>query len=536
MTSDAGARATFGGSRGTIRRGVEEADARYRRLIEESDVGLFQTAISGRILWINRAAARICGYDDATDLLASVDNVRDLYVDVSRRDDFSRLVDENERVSGFEYEIRHKSGSARWISVDARAIRNDFGDLDGFEGTIQDVTDRKLLDASTEAMSSRLDPVEAVSSVAEVLRRVIPFRQLTLAVVEGDHYRRLVSLAGTPHEPGLPVGGRLPLQDNSMGEVVATARPVLVHDTNRPEWPFDRELRELGVGSYAIFPLLDDEGVFATFNVGMKETHGISEDAFRLLSKHAAGMAHGAKNILAFEKQRQVVRELEEVNVLKNDFFASVSHDLRNPLAVIMGITNALRDRWNDLDDARKLDMLGAVGSSVERMLSHLKRDIDTALIESGSLTYERRAFDLGEIVALTADAFAHSEPGRRFVRSIPSGLPPGFGDPERYTQVVENLLSNAVKFSPRESTIRIEVAEAGPELQVSVLDEGPGLEGHQRELVFRKLSRFAEGQPGTGLGLYVANSMVEAQGGRLWAEETSGPGSCFRFTVPIAR
>src|SRR5687768_7492231 len=126
----------------------ESADERYQRLIEQSGVGLFQTRVDGGIGWLNHAAARLFGYDSPEDFMTSVPDIRDVYVDASRRDALLQLLEREGRVDGFEYEMVRKDGARRWLSITARAMKDAGGDLEGFEGTFQDVTERKLLEAA----------------------------------------------------------------------------------------------------------------------------------------------------------------------------------------------------------------------------------------------------------------------------------------------------------------------------------------------------------------------------------------------------
>lgn len=511
------------------------ADDRYRRLIEHSGVGLFQTRVDGEIVWLNATAARLVGYDSPEEFLEMVPDIRQIYVDPSRRDELLKILERDEAVAGFEYEMRRKDGSRRWISITAKAIRDEEGILEGFEGTFVDVTERRLIESATSAISSHLDPTDAVARFGEIVRQVVPFRQLSLLVIEGDHYRRLVSIGG-PGEPSqLQPGESVPLAGNSVGAVVASRAAIVVPDTDEGLYPFDKTLAAAGVGAYTILPLIDDSGVFATFNVGVAERHGLDPDITSMLTALTVSATQAVRNILLFESQSAVVSQLEEVARLKDEFFAHVSHDLRNPVAVMCGVAEMLERKWDRLSDENKREMLASLlrnGQTVQRLL---KRDLDMALIELGEIRYDSIPFDAVEMVREIVEMFEQSGTRRDFRLEVPDECPAVIGDESRFSQVLYNLISNAVKFSEPGSLVTVTVEEQGSHVSVEVADEGPGIPEERRDRLFQRLSRLDPSKPGTGIGLYMSKSMVEAQGGTVSYEPRTTRGSRFRFTIPIA-
>lgn len=513
----------------------ETADERYRRLIEQSEVGLFQSRTDGSIAWLNTAAAHLFGFATPADFMREVDDIRTLYVDPARREELVGTLEREGGVTGFEYEMRRPDGARRWLSITARAVTDANGVLQGFEGTFVDVTERKLLEAATLAMSSNLEPTEAVARFAEVLGRTIPFRQLSLLIVEEDRYRRVVSISGTHgHEP-LPTGTWRPLAEHPVSAVVERVLPVVVQDTSKGDWLFDRTVSEAAIGAYAIFPLVDASGVFASFSVGTSEKDAFSEEVLSLLGAQLTAVTTAVKNVLLFENQREVVHRLEEVARLKNEFLASASHDLRNPVSVMCGVAEVLESRWDQIDETRKVSMLRSLARSSRTVQQLLQRDFDMALIELGELLYESAPFDLIELIKDVVDGLEQADSQRTFAVDVADGLPKALGDEKRQTQILHNLLSNAVKFSETGSQIDVAAALEGSMIRVSVRDRGPGILPEDQERLFQRLSRLDSDKPGTGLGLYMAKAMVEAQGGQISVESSIGAGSCFSYTVPIA-
>jgi PAS domain S-box-containing protein len=165
------------------------AEEKYRGIFENAVEGIFQTTVEGRFVTANPALARMFGYDSPEDLLESVSNVaEDLYVEPERREEFNRLVRRDGFVSGFEVQIRRKDGGTMWASATARAIRNEAGELVGFEGTVEDITERKQAERALreirEAERRRIarelhdvvlqDLTYALQSLQVVRRRSLP--------------------------------------------------------------------------------------------------------------------------------------------------------------------------------------------------------------------------------------------------------------------------------------------------------------------------------------------------------------------------
>jgi PAS domain S-box-containing protein len=511
----------------------EAAEKRFRVLAENAVVGIFQTDIQGRILWLNPAAARVAGYDSPDEMIAAVPDIRAIYVNPDEREVFTQAVRESGSTTDFEYRIRRKDGSIRWLSVCARAVEFP-GGVSGFEGTVTDVTDRRLVEAALNAVSSGLDPQLAITSFSEVLREVIPFVQLSLTVIEGDAYRRLVSIGDRPGD--FPADERIPIEDNAVGVVLETAAPVVVGDTSLRQFAYDERLEGSGLGSYVILPLRGPRGVFGTLNIGFREPFVPTVVMVSTLSSLVAAIAQGVSNILLFEQQRETIRRLEEVDQLKDEFVATIAHDLRSPLSTVVGMAELLRTRWTELADKDRLDMAETIEDNAAALAQFAEEVLDVAALDSGRFRFEVRPFDMSALLKRTAAHFRAGSGGRQIKVQIQPGMPSPVGDERRTWQVLTNLISNALKFSSADDPVEIAAARSSEGVEVSVRDFGSGIEPDRLGAVFDRFTRLSSnhGSPsGAGLGLYISRSMVEAQGGRLWVTSTPGEGSIFSFSLP---
>ena len=236
----------------------------------------------------------------------------------------------------------------------------------------------------------------------------------------------------------------------------------------------------------------------------------------------------------------QDMTPLEELERLRAEFLGMVSHELRTPLTSIKGSATTLLEASSELDPAEMTQFFRIIRDQSDHM-RHLIGDLlDVARIETGTLSVNPGPADIAEIVDDARSRFLN-EGGRDNLHfDLPSDLPPVMADRRRTVQVLNNLLSNAARYSPEGSPIQVSAAREGVHVSVSVADEGRGLSEDLLPHLFRKFSRIDGGGrgsdiAGSGLGLAISKGIVEAHGGRIWAEsEGPGLGARFTFTLPF--
>jgi Na+/proline symporter/nitrogen-specific signal transduction histidine kinase len=235
---------------------------------------------------------------------------------------------------------------------------------------------------------------------------------------------------------------------------------------------------------------------------------------------------------------RELNRQLEALDKLKDDFMSSVTHELRTPLTSIRAFAELMRDD-PDMDAEQRQQFLALVVAETERLSRLVNQVLDMAKIESGHGEWRNEALDLGALiehaVATTSEAFR--ERGATVTIEKPAQVPPLHADRDRLLQVLINLLSNAAKFTPRgEGRVQVRLRCDERAATVEVHDNGPGVPAEQQQLVFEKFRQggSATNRPqGTGLGLPISRRIVEHYGGRIWLESAPGQGACFAFELP---
>ena len=234
----------------------------------------------------------------------------------------------------------------------------------------------------------------------------------------------------------------------------------------------------------------------------------------------------------------QDITPLAQAERLRAEFLGMVGHELRSPLAAIKGSATTLLQSESSLDPAEMTQFYRIIDEQADCMRELLSDLIDIVRIETGALTVSPAPADLSRLVEEARNTFIATGGRASIVIDLPPDLPPVMADRRRIAQVINNLLVNASRHSHDGSTIRIEVEREGTHVAVSVADKGQGLTAERLPHLFAKFSRPEGHDRGRdlGLGLAICKGIVEAHGGRIWAESDGpGLGSRFTFTVPVS-
>ena len=235
----------------------------------------------------------------------------------------------------------------------------------------------------------------------------------------------------------------------------------------------------------------------------------------------------------------QDMTTLEEVERLRNEFLAMVSHELRTPLTTIKGCTSVVLGSSDPMDTSEVIQYFRMIDEQCDRLRGLVNNLLDMTRIEAGALSVTPKPTDVGTLVEEAKTAFLRRGARNTVEIDLDPNLPRISADKRRVTQVMDNLLSNASKYSPEGSTIRVTGSRDGFYAAVAVTDEGRGIPSDQLARLFKKFSRIDDGErgreiAGEGLGLSICKGIVEAHGGRIWAEsDGEDQGTRITFTIP---
>jgi two-component system sensor histidine kinase KdpD len=258
-------------------------------------------------------------------------------------------------------------------------------------------------------------------------------------------------------------------------------------------------------------------------------------EQFHLLETFAGQIALALERA-RFAEHAQRAQVSAETEGLRNALLASISHDLRTPLAVISGASSSLAERGERLRPEDRAALARSIFEQSQQMGQLVANVLEMTRLEAGVIALNRDWHALSEIAGTVLNRLRDALASHPVTLSLPDDLPLVRVDATLFEQVLANLLENAVKYTPAGTplTLRAERAEGG--LLVSIEDSGPGLPAGDPERLFAKFQRgVAEGAiGGAGLGLAICRAIVQLHGGRIWAEKRSPSGTAFRFTLPL--
>jgi K+-sensing histidine kinase KdpD len=286
------------------------------------------------------------------------------------------------------------------------------------------------------------------------------------------------------------------------------------------------------------FRLADSENwvALAVYLVTAISVSGLAARA-RRRAEEAEQHARDARDSEARRRSEAIEAEaLRRSDAVKTAVLRSVSHDLRSPITAIVTTSEVLESSGSALSDAERDELLASIRPQVRRLDRLVSNLLDLSRLEAGAASPLPELWTIDGLVARTLEVLgADSE---RVVVIIPHDSPPISVDPTQLEHVLVNVLENALKFSAPTDVVEVSAHEAGDEVVVRVIDQGPGIPAHEQAQIFEPFNRgaSADGQLGSGLGLAIARGFVQVNGGRVWVESEPGRGSAFVLAFPAVR
>jgi Osmosensitive K+ channel histidine kinase len=250
------------------------------------------------------------------------------------------------------------------------------------------------------------------------------------------------------------------------------------------------------------------------------------------------GLAALAVTRVQLAKQAHEARLMAESERLRTALFNSISHDLRTPLASIIGATTGLLEDDGVYTPEARLELLRNIRNGAFSMNRFVNNLLDMARLESGILQLKQEWCDIQDIIGVAVGRIEEQLVDRPLQTKIKADLPLVYLDFILIEQVIVNLLDNALKYSKPDSEIIVSAGRKEESLEISIIDNGREIPLEQREKIFDKFYRLSSPEmvSGTGLGLAICKGFVEAHGGKIWAEPNPAGGEIFTFTLPMSK
>lgn len=292
---------------------------------------------------------------------------------------------------------------------------------------------------------------------------------------------------------------------------------------------------------YAGAPLRTNDGFRIGTLCAIDQTpHQLSNDQRQLMLDLACVVIDELELRLALFRSKGLVDELEEAKLVKDEFVSTVNHELRTPLTSIMGSLGLIRTGATGPISAKTEDMLEIAHQNSERLINLVNDILDVEKIEAGKMEFEMARIDLVPLMteAITANQSFAERFGVKLEISTDLDTAAVRGDPDRLMQAITNLISNGAKFSPADSTVELGLIQRDDHYRLSVRDHGPGIAKDFQPRLFEKFSQSDSSDSrqvgGTGLGLNISQSIIEAHGGTIGFETAPGTGSVFVIDLPV--
>lgn len=472
---------------------------------------------TGRVVLLNRFAEQVTGYR-ADEVIGQTlwhtatepERVKAAFQDV--------LTDR--RPVQYEGDTVTSTGERRRIAWASSALVDDAGEVTHVVSTGVDLTEQRgaerlfanVLAAATEQMIAATDRQGTFTVFNEGAERLLGY---AAEEVIGSHTVELIHLPEELAELAARLGF------HSFRELLASPLPSRVNATE--EWTLVRK---------------DGGHVPVTMTVSTMLQDGEATGYVLVARDITAEREAAAATFAALEREREAANRLRKLDKIRNDFVASVSHDLRTPLTSVVGSLELLLDGAAGEVDSRQRRLLTVADRNARRLDSLVSDLLLLSRIESGSLRMELADVSLTDVVDGALEALA---PQRTADVQIAVAKPTEpvlvRGDPDQLERVAINLVGNALKFTPPTGQVTVQVCADPQDAQLIVSDTGIGVPDEELPHIFDQFFRSSraqrENRPGTGLGLTIAKSIVEQHSGTIRARNNPAGGTTFAITLP---
>jgi hypothetical protein len=476
------------------------SEKRMRRRIELLSEIVFETTSDGKLTFLNRAWSNILGYELTSSLNSAL---RDFVCEVDRPVlDRALAGDEGRYSSGWpQIRIRRADGRVLWMELAATAL-----DEGGVVGALRDVTQRKLEQAEIAKLSLVASFTDNYVIITDGLGRI---EWVNDAFIRKTGYSLHEALGRTPGS-FLQGPGTDPITVERVQQLLLGADPFQFEILN-----YTKAGDEYWV-SIHISPIRGSNGAVERY----------------------VSIQTDVSELRRTQQQLKSAKEVAETaNEAKTQFLATISHEMRTPLNVILGNSEMALER---VEDGTAKHFVSRINENAETLLGLISDLLDVSKIEAGQFDWERSEFNLSECFrqALVLASERAARKGLDVELNLDKSLPELlFGDPGRLRQIVANLTENAVKFTDR-GFVRVNVSLIGGTLDIRVADSGAGISAEAQRHIFE---RFFQGdgsttrrKGGAGLGLNIVKSLVQAAGGSVGVESAQGRGTEFRVLIPL--
>ncbi|MBM4444468.1 MAG: PAS domain S-box protein [Chloroflexi bacterium] len=541
-----------------------ESEGKLQAMFESIADGIIVTDLGGSIVRLNDAAAALYGCRQKEELIGQ--RILDYATDGDRASVMQTMerAYEQGRSGSIEYLLLTRADRQVHAELSTALLRDKSGRPTGFIAVTKDISERKraeeeILQRTRElsalhqvltSITQTLDLDEVLTEIVSHVGAALESNYTSIVMVNEDgslgigseEFVGIAPLSARPKPKGSPrrivditpspIGAR---PHGVTRKIIKSGEPVVIDDVDTVEGT-NPILLAAGIKSYAGVPIAAKKTIIGVLFVHSTKRHAFSGKV-KLLVAFADEAAIAIENARLYQ-EASTVGALREADRLKTELLANVSHDLRTPLTSIKGYTTTILRHFDRLADAEKRDFLHEIEIASDRLTELIENLLQLSKLEAGGFHMQKEPVVMVSLLSNAVEDAEQKTKGRRFVTRYDEPLPLVEADPRRIRQVLDNLLSNAVKYSPENTDIAVGCTSSDGELVVRVTDQGVGISPEELDKVFDRFYQASSGVSqrggGVGLGLAICKGIIEAHGGRIWAESTLRKGSTFTFTIPL--
>lgn len=472
-----------------------ESEEKFRKVFEDSRSGMSLFDQQGRYIKVNKALTEILGYSEPELLSMGAKDIT-YQGDITPDDIIVQQLWTGES-DGFSAEKRfvHKDGHVIWSAITVSPIRDSNGQTMYLLGQIENITERKQVEealrVSEQNFHNSLDNSPLGIRIVNTERENLYVNQAMLDIYGYSNIEEFTNII--PQERYTPESHARYLEREARrtrGEVIADPYEISI------------------------------------FRKDGKICH--------LLSSRQKIIWNGEIHTMVIQED---ITERKVTDQIKDEFIGMVSHELKTPLTVIMGVLNVLAN--HGLSEKEVFELLNDAISSADVMADIVENLLELSRSQAGHLILQVEPTDVVEIAQTIARRLRNKLAIHRLIVDSSSGPAVALADAVKVERILHNLVENAIKYSPKGGDVRVSAHRQDNQLVVEVSDQGIGISREDQSRLFQSFERIdaykTNSIAGIGLGLRVCRLLVEALGGRIWIESEPGKGSSFFFTLPVA-
>jgi PAS domain S-box-containing protein len=536
---------------------LKESETRYRAIVEDLPVLICRFLPDGTLSFVNEAYCRYFGRtreELVGHSFAPLIHERDRECVAAQ---FNSLTREKPVVT-YEHRVIMLDGQVRWQRWTDRAVF-DRDRLVEYQSIGQDITEYKLADEALRRYTQRLEvlneisqailaarsPEAIVQAALTRIRRLVPFRHARVTLLQAKSNEFLVLAANANGEMYMQPSESVPRGafGNDIERRLDSFFAISDLASLASRSIVEQQLLEAGIRSYVSLPIFAQETFIGSLSLGTDYPAAYDQEQIQIAREVADLLGIATRQAQLHNKLVQTNAELRAALQTKDQMIQNVSHELRTPLSIMYSHSELMAAGVLGPLTPEQEHSMRVMLEQGERLRFMVERILTLQLFDAQQLQLEQ--IELGKWLP---DQVVRWQPRASRVNSrvqfhveLPDALPPLLADSELLRQVMVNLLDNAVKFSPNGGTVRLSALAQADQVSVAVSDEGIGISPEKLPRLFERFYQ-VDGSAtrrygGMGIGLALCRAIVQAHGGRIWAESRGeGQGSTFYVSLPLTK